>query len=265
MKPYQYILLALGLLAGASVWLQAGTRRARPLPEPSPTPLASADSLPPSGLPAGFQVTEEPPLASGPVLRVVQARVATPSSNIAPARLDIPPVAVELPAVKPAGGSEAVTPLPASRPKATPARGKIPSPLNGTFVAAVSGGSIMLPSGVMEQIGGPGQKLLVSPGPDTCLWITNQAHLDRLSERLESSPARETDIRAFRRLYFAQVERSQPGPDGKLAVSGRLLEFAGLSGDCVLVGIDDHFEAWDAVRWREYARRPAGQETDEQP
>ena len=265
MKPYQYILLALGLVAGAAWWGRFSARRDRPLPveiQSAPAVLASANGLPPSGLPAGFQVTEEPPLAGSPGLRQVEARGV---GLVTPARFEAPALAVDLSAAKPAGGAEPVTPLPVARPKANPAKAKALAPLNGAFTAKVSGGAIALPAGALEQLGGIGQQLLVSPGPDTCLWITNQPHLDRLSERLESSPAAETDIRAFRRLYFAQVERARPGADGLLAVSARLLEFAGLTGDCVVVGIDDHFEVWDAGRWRDYSRRPASSPEEQQP
>lgn len=265
MKPYQFILLALGLLAGAVWWSRGAARRERPLPvdiQSVPIVVASANELPPSGLPSGFHVTEEPPLAGSPVLQKVEARGG---GAVSPARFEAPTSPLDLPTAKSAGGAEPVTPLPAARPKAHPAKAKALAPLNGAFAAQVSGGTIALPAGVLEQLGGPGQQLMVSPGPDICLWITNQPHLDRLSERLESSPAAETDIRAFRRLYFAQVERARPGTDGRLAVSARLLDFAGLAADCVVVGIDDHFEVWDAGRWRDYARRPAGTGDEQQP
>ena len=265
MKPYQFVLFGLGILAAAVWWGLGAARRDRPSPveiQSVPVVVAGANGLPPSGLPAGFQVTEEPPLAGSTVLRRVDARGG---GSVAPARFEAPTAPLDLPMANPAAGSEPVTPLPAARPKANPAKSKALSPLNGAFSARVSGGVIALPAGVLEQLGGAGHQLLVSPGPDTCLWITNQPHLDRLSERLESSPAAETDIRAFRRLYFAQVERARPGAGGGLAVSARLLEFAGLAGDCVVVGIDDHFEVWDAGRWREYARRPAGTGEEQQP
>ena len=39
--------------------------------------------------------------------------------------------------------------------------------------------------------------------------------------------------------------------DGQLSISDKLVQFAGLHQDVVLIGIDEHFELWDAARWRE--------------
>lgn len=257
MKPYQCLFLLLGLMAAAAFWGSLGTRRERPSPvEIRSGPVAVAADLPPPGLPTGIKVTEEPPLAR------VESRTA---GTVLPARFEAPAEPRNLPEIQPARAAGPVTPLPAGRPKAPLPRAKALAPLNGAFTARAGPLAITLPPEVLAQLGQAGQPLLVSPGPDKCLWITNQAHLDRLSERLESSPAPETDIRAFRRLYFAQVERARPGSDGSLAVSSRLLEFAGLAGDCVVVGIDDHFEVWDQGLWREYARGPKAARNDNNP
>ena len=119
--------------------------------------------------------------------------------------------------------------------------------------------AIALPAGALEQLGGIGQQLLVSPGPDTCLWITNQPHLDRLSERLESSPAAETDIRAFRRLYFAQVERARAGvhvrDDDRLGGHLDVLELGKVGVRTPAEGEDDLLAGGDVVAVDEDAQR----------
>ena len=104
--------------------------------------------------------------------------------------------------------------------------------------------------------------VLVSPGPDQCLWLTDPTHQERLADRLEHSPAREVDVRVFKRLYYAQTEKAEVGADGRVTISDRLAQFAGLSQEVVLVGIDDHFELWDAARWKQYtqAKSAAGSE-----
>lgn len=279
MKPYQTILLVLVLVSGVVFAFSGNSRREKSKPiETSRLSMALAipsteTPMPPPGLPPGFTVTEEPPLATITTISdIVRAGYAAPTASTpspTPEKKS-PAVEIEIPlrpsalGLRPVGltpmklpeEQQAVTPLPAARPKASPARAKSLASLNGTFACTLESGRLVLPQQVIEQLGAT-NKMLVSPGPDTCLWITNQGHLDRLSERLEASPASEIDVRAFRRLYFAQVERAQVAADGKLPVSERLLTFAGLSRECVLVGIDDHFELWDATKWMDYARRPA--------
>jgi MraZ protein len=149
---------------------------------------------------------------------------------------------------------EPVKPLPALRPKA-PAKAKVVLPLTGTFPCNLDDKKAMtLPRAIRDQLGGT-DTVLISPGPDRCLWLTNQAHLERLAQRLEQSPAREVDVRVFKRLYFAQTEKTALTADGRVAISERLAQFAGLHQEVVLVGIDDHFELWDAARWRQYTQQ----------
>jgi MraZ protein len=85
--------------------------------------------------------------------------------------------------------------------------------------------------------------------------LTNQAHLERLAERLEQSHVSEADVRDFKRLYFAQTEKLTINDDGRVTIPERLAQFAGLHQEVVLVGIDDHFEVWDAAHWRQYTQR----------
>jgi MraZ protein len=150
---------------------------------------------------------------------------------------------------------EFIKPLPSLRPKSAPAKPKVPQPLTGTYPGNLDDKRVLiLPKAIREQLGSS-ETLLVSPGPDHCLWLTNQPHLDRLAEKIEQSSAREIDIRVFKRLYFAQTEKMSLSTDGRVKIPDRLAQFAGLQQEVVLVGIDDHFELWDAAKWKDYTQK----------
>lgn len=164
-------------------------------------------------------------------------------------------VVVRLPAEAcfPTNEVDIVKPLPVLR-KPNTARAKV-LPLTGTFPCNLDDKrTIALPKAIRDQLGNC-DTVMVSPGPDQCLWLTNQAHLDRLADRLENSPAREVEVRVFKRLYYAQTERVTVSGDGHIQVSDRLAQFAGLDGEVVLIGIDDHFELWDVARWKQYTQQ----------
>jgi MraZ protein len=153
----------------------------------------------------------------------------------------------------PAEEIEAVKPLPSLRPDAGPVKPKVLLPLTGTYPCNLDDKRLIaLPKAIRDQLGG--DTVLISPGPDHCLWLTNQAHLDRLARRLEASPAREAEVRTFKRLYFAQTEKATLSGEGRVVIPERLAQFAGLHQEVVLVGIDDHFELWDVARWRAYTQ-----------
>lgn len=148
---------------------------------------------------------------------------------------------------------ETVKPLPVLR---KPAQGKTRVlPLTGTFPCNLDEKhTLILPRAIRDQLGNC-DTVLVSPGPDHCLWVTNHAHLERLAERLEHSPALESEVRVFRRLYYAQTEKIAITVDGRVQVPEKLVQFAGLHQEVVLVGIDDHFELWDVAHWKLYTQQ----------
>jgi MraZ protein len=149
--------------------------------------------------------------------------------------------------------TEQIKPLPSLRVRTAPAKAKL-MPLTGTFLGTLEMPKVLnLPQAMRDQLAAEGS-ILVSPGSDTCLWLTTPAHMDRLVERLERSQAPDADIQAFRRLYFAQAERITMGSDGRITIPERMAQFAGLDKDVVLIGIDDHIEVWDAVRWKRYTQ-----------
>jgi MraZ protein len=150
---------------------------------------------------------------------------------------------------------ESVKPLPSLRPDKVQATTKEVVPLTGTFPCMLDQNRhLTLPRSIREQFDW-GDTLMISPGTDQCLWLTNQAHLDRLGQKLEKSDARESDVRIFKRLYYAQTEKLTVSSDGRVVIPERFAQFAGLHQEVVLVGIDDHFELWDVARWRRYTQQ----------
>jgi len=115
---------------------------------------------------------------------------------------------------------------------------------------------LSLPRRVREQMGDPGT-LFITPGPDQCLWLYSQAGLEKLAEKLDQAPAADAEARVFRRLYFAQTEAVDVDGTGRILIPDRLLQFAGLKHEVVLIGVRDHLELWDAQRWNDYLAQHA--------
>jgi len=108
-----------------------------------------------------------------------------------------------------------------------------------------------LPKRVREQLEDP-TTLFVSPGPDGCLWLYTKDGLEQLSAKLDQSPATGSEARVYRRLYFAQTEEVDVDRSGRILIPDRLVQFAELAHEVVLIGVRDHLELWDAARWQRY-------------
>jgi MraZ protein len=110
---------------------------------------------------------------------------------------------------------------------------------------------VALPKRVREQVGEETQ-LFVTPGPDQSLWIYTKDELERLSSRLDQTSAMDVEGRKFRRLFFAQMEEVELDRSGRILIPDRLVQFAGLEHEVVLLGVRDHLEIWDAKRWQTF-------------
>jgi MraZ protein len=237
---------------------------------PAPTPPAPESKgpapLPPVEAPPTPRYTQQapqyvPPSPAAPLPREVAGKEANPAAPPAATTPDpkapvpeLVPVKSESPAPACPPAEMEIKPLPNLRTQPPAEQPKTVLPLTGTFQVSMDGkGGMVLSAAVRDQLGNC-DTVMVSPGTDSCLWLTNQAHLRRLCQRLDQSPAREVDVRTFKRLYYAQTTRTSVSSDGRVVIGERLARFAGLSQEVVLVGIDDHFEVWDLARWRQYTQ-----------
>jgi transcriptional regulator MraZ len=115
---------------------------------------------------------------------------------------------------------------------------------------------LALPRRIRDQLG-PVARLFVLQGQDKCLWFYRPDDLERLAEKIDQAPAPDAEVRAFRRLFFANAEEVEVDRHGRILLPERLVQFAALQHDVVLIGVRDRLELWDARRWQEYLGRNA--------
>ena len=113
---------------------------------------------------------------------------------------------------------------------------------------------LALPKRIREQVGEVAQ-LFVTPGPDQTLWIYTKDELERLSAKLDETPATDSEARVFRRLFFAQMEEVDLDGSSRILIPDRLFQFAGLEHEVVMLGVRDHLELWDQARWQSFLKR----------
>jgi MraZ protein len=110
---------------------------------------------------------------------------------------------------------------------------------------------LTFPKRVRDLLDNP-ETLYITPGPDQSLWLYTEEGLERLAGKLDESPATDAEARTFRRLYFAQTEAVDVDRSGRALIPDRLMQFASLAHEVVLIGVRDHLELWDATRWQQY-------------
>jgi MraZ protein len=225
-----------------------------PIPMPPdnlPAPSVSGPSSPDAG--SRIKI-ESKPVEVGPPPRIAKPDELPPSASESgpPARI------VPVSPTTQAPTTSVVTPVLKKQSAVTKAK---VLPLTGTHRCTLDAkNGLTLPKAVREQMGEQ-DTLFITLGSDHCVWLTTAAGLEKLTDRLEKSPAVEDDAKVARRRYFAQTERVTVDKNGYVVVPAALLESAGLKQDAVLIGVGDHLELWDTQRWHKYSQTP-GNEPD---
>jgi MraZ protein len=92
----------------------------------------------------------------------------------------------------------------------------------------------------------------VAPGTDKSLVLYSQPGFERLARKIAKQSSNRAEVRNYKRLFYSRAERVELDAQGRIRIPERLVEFAGLTRDIVLVGVHDHAEIWDAGAWDKF-------------
>lgn len=112
-------------------------------------------------------------------------------------------------------------------------------------------GRIILPAKVREEMS---ETVYVTRSmSDKCLYLYTQEEWDKISEKINQLPtATDANAAAFARLFFGKAMCADVDKQGRVPISKRLIEYADLKKDVVLVGASTRLEIWDSDEWENY-------------
>lgn len=112
-------------------------------------------------------------------------------------------------------------------------------------------GRIILPAKVREAMG---NCVYITRSPsEKCLHLYTEEEWGVISEKLRGLPsAYDRNAAAFVRLFFGTATSCEVDKQGRISVGKRLIEFAGLEKDLVLVGVNTRLEIWSKQEWEAY-------------
>jgi len=131
--------------------------------------------------------------------------------------------------------------------------------LTGSFVRAVDEKlRIAIPKRLRETLGEevPGA-LYIAPSTDGSLSLYTPRVFEEMASRCADASPTATDVRAFRRLFFARAQRLELDRQYRIRIPPELAELANLQQEVVLLGVHDHLELWDRARWDTYLTEQA--------
>ncbi len=112
-------------------------------------------------------------------------------------------------------------------------------------------GRISFPSKLRTEL--TGNVLVVTQGLDHNLWLYTPEEWKKFSSKLmESTSPFNTQNRLVLRRLIAPAQEVEFDRSGRLSIPASLREYAGLSKECIILGLDKYMELWDAPTYRNY-------------
>lgn len=112
-------------------------------------------------------------------------------------------------------------------------------------------GRIILPAKVREKMSDT--VYVTRSMSDRCLHLYTQEEWDKISEKITQPPtATDRNAAAFVRIFFGKATAAAVDKQGRIPIAKRLIDYAQLKKDVVLVGANTRLEIWDSAQWDNY-------------
>ena len=122
---------------------------------------------------------------------------------------------------------------------------------------------LAVPKRLREQFGEDSMtSLYVAPGTEHSLALYSPVAFEGLAERLAERTSNRAEVRNYLRLFYARAEEVSLDSQGRIRIPERLVEFAELKHNLVLLGVHDHAEIWDRNLWDEFLGKHTSQFDD---
>ena len=94
---------------------------------------------------------------------------------------------------------------------------------------------------------------MLTQGVDTCLWLFAPEEWEELSQRiLASTSLFQARSRLIQRRIIAPAQEVDVDKLGRISIPQSLRDWAGLSKECIILGISRYVEIWDSQKYQTY-------------
>jgi MraZ protein len=102
-------------------------------------------------------------------------------------------------------------------------------------------GRLTLPARWREELG---ESVVITRGMERCLFVFRASDLEKFLASINTVGITGADARGLSRFFSSKATEDTPDKQGRITIPQNLREFAGLNGEVMVVGANDHGELW---------------------
>lgn len=110
-------------------------------------------------------------------------------------------------------------------------------------------GRLFLPSEMRIELG---LEIVVNRGIEKCLYVYPLSEWEKIVNKLSSLSFTKKSNREFSRLFLSGAYQREIDTKGRINLDKKLMDYANLSKDCVIIGVGERLEIWDSEEWKKY-------------
>lgn len=95
------------------------------------------------------------------------------------------------------------------------------------------------------------EKLIITPDPDVCLAGYPVEEWRRIQERVKNLPKIDHSVKDWLRFFYAGSAETGLDRQGRILLTSFHRQYARISRDVVIIGMERKIEIWDASLWKE--------------
>lgn len=124
----------------------------------------------------------------------------------------------------------------------------------GTYEPNLIGkGRIALPKKVRNEVSG--ERIVLTIGFDQCIFGFNEKDWEQtVGPELSRPLFSDKEGRDLRRKMCMEAIVINLDAQGRLVIPEKMMGYAGIKDQLVVIGCGDHFEIWEAGIWKDYAK-----------
>ena len=111
-----------------------------------------------------------------------------------------------------------------------------------------SKGRTVLPARFRGELG---SSIVATIGIDRCIALYPVSRWEELILKLKDLSSFKKKTRDFRRVLLSMATELEIDGSGRILIPSGLREYAVIDQEVTLIGLEDHLEIWDSIRWEE--------------
>lgn len=107
---------------------------------------------------------------------------------------------------------------------------------------------LVIPTKLREELG---SNFVIARGIEKCLYVYSMVEWEKLVNKLNTLPFTKKVTRTFTRFLYSGATVGEFDKNGRISIASPLVSYADLDKECIVIGVGDHLEIWNSVKFNE--------------